>query len=353
MMNLKKSGRDNSQLSHLLCIASADDCFTHALVTKKNLRQQRMNPSSVSSLDSDEIDVADNKPSSFHSERRLIELLDKLFADHEEQPEQTSKKGNLHASPEQTHKEGNLPTTDQTDASFVAQIRDILLGEGVGGSGESIDSAGVAQINQAFARWEAGRQQSTKQREFETIQRFVLKEETRGKEQRRAASALQAREEVKMAADIARLKLFRQGEKAGRGDTDLQNKLSDTERGYLARKTVVVKAAQTANAECRSQLVRARTFFEELHRSRQASLRRSYERSLRLMDLKHRLHADTLDPRVPALERQLAERMYRKKEANLNELHMAQKLEESNYLDSMFELLDKVQLAKEQVSMCV
>ena len=39
--------------------------------------------------------------------------------------------------------------------------------------------------------------------------------------------------------------------------------------------------------------------------------------------------------------------MFRKKEANLNELHMAQNLEEASYLETMFGLLNKVTEAKE------
>lgn len=283
----------------------------------------------TSSLGSDETEAAANTIP--HSQRLLAKLLDKLLADDDENGHQP-------------------PATSRTDATFTAELHDILLDEGLGSSGESIDGAGVAQINTAFDTWELARQRSDERREFATVERFILGEQTRGQEERRTVRARQAREELQMAADIAQLTAFRQRQHEDKGVTDLQNRLNDAERGYLRRKATVTKAAQTATAECRSQFVRARAFFEALHRSRQAALRRAYERALRVMGLKHALCANTLDPRVSALERQSAERMFRKKEANLNELHMAQNLEEAAYLEGMFELLDKVQLAKEQAA---
>ena len=94
------------------------------------------------------------------------------------------------------------------------------------------------------------------------------------------------------------------------------SKISDAERAYLQRKMVVSKAAQLANADCRKQFTAVRSFFESLHQTRKTSLRQSYERSLKIMALQHKLCRT--DARVMALEQQSAERMFRQKESNLN-----------------------------------
>jgi len=108
---------------------------------------------------------------------------------------------------------------------------------------------------------------------------------------------------------------------------------------------VTAKSAQLANGDCRLQFTRVKSFFESLHLSRKTSLRGSYKRSLKVLAITHRL-CET-DSRVIALEQNCAERVYRSNESNLNELHMAQNLEEAAYLEAMFELLDRVQTAKE------
>lgn len=108
---------------------------------------------------------------------------------------------------------------------------------------------------------------------------------------------------------------------------------------------VYAKAGQHASAECRLQFVRVRKFFDDLHSSRKEALLRQHTRSQRLQGVMHRLNG--ADPRVISLDQQIADRVYQKKLGDLNELHMAQNFEEAIYLESMVEILDRIQAAKE------
>merc|ERR1719333_987865 len=62
----------------------------------------------------------------------------------------------------------------------------------------------------------------------------------------------------------------------------------------------------------------------------------------------HRLRKT--DPRVMALEQNTAERIFRKKESDMQELNMIQNLEEATYLEKIIYLLDEVQEAKENAA---
>lgn len=108
---------------------------------------------------------------------------------------------------------------------------------------------------------------------------------------------------------------------------------------------VLAKASQMAASDCRKQFIRVREFFQQLYLRRKDQLRRQYERSLKVQSIVHRLCKT--DPRVMALEQNTAERIFRKKEADMGEMNMVQNLEEATYLESLMTLLDEVQQAKE------
>jgi hypothetical protein len=59
------------------------------------------------------------------------------------------------------------------------------------------------------------------------------------------------------------------------------------ERVYLQRNMTVAKASQLADGDCRRQCTGVKSIVESLHWPRQASLRRSYQRSLKIMELQH------------------------------------------------------------------
>ena len=122
-------------------------------------------------------------------------------------------------------------------------------------------------------------------------------------------------------------------------------KISDVEQSFLRRKMVFAKAAQVASAECRLQFARVREFYDKLHNTRQEVLRRQHRRTLQFQEITHRLCGT--DARVVSLDQQITNRLYQKKKADLNEVHMAQTLEEAVYLESMMDVLDSVQAGKE------
>ena len=186
---------------------------------------------------------------------------------------------------------------------------------------------GVDEIKCAFQLWESRRKHSDEEKEYAVIETFISQEQNLGRGRRKHARLLEEREEIRLAFEVAELKDFHLQRHSATDDAMLQNKVSDAERSYMGRKMVVTKAAHRASVDCRMQFARVRAFFERLHISRQEALRQSYQRSLKVQAIMHRLKGT--DPRVIALELQTAERMYRKKEGNLNELHMAQNLEES------------------------
>ncbi|KAL7540717.1 hypothetical protein ACHAWF_006778 [Thalassiosira exigua] len=297
------------------------------------------------------------EPAAASSSRVLLdELLDHLLADESRVPPSGSAVGGSAGEQSLPSSSRTIPVkrSDSNDPAdptrarrmdaYASRVHDILLGDS--NKAAAMSASDHREMKEAFEQWEAKRREVDERKEFESVEAFVLEEQRRTLQQRKEARRGQALEEIKMAADIAEIKGFRfDSANAAQGIT-LQNKLSDRERAYFQRKMVVAKAAQLANADCRVQFNRARAFFESLHLSRQASLRQSYERSIKVMAITHRLCGT--DSRVVALEQQSAERMFRQKEANLNELHMAQNLEEAAYLESMFDLLNKVQTAKEE-----
>ena len=98
-----------------------------------------------------------------------------------------------------------------------------------------------------------------------------------------------ASEEIRLASQIAEIKGFRSKASKEDAEVTLRNWMSDTEKAYIARKLVVVKASQVTSADCRRQFARVKTFFEKIHLSRQKSLRDSYERSIKVLKMMHRI----------------------------------------------------------------
>ena len=182
-------------------------------------------------------------------------------------------------------------------------------------------------------------------KQFEITEQFILEEQNSGRKRRAETRRIEAEEESRLAAEIAHLKGFREHTKALNTQEELQRKISDVERSYFNRKMVVSKASQMASSECRLQFTKVREFFDELHKTKKEALSRQHRRSLRRLEIVHRLKKT--DPRVKALEVQIADRIYKKKLQDLNELQMAQNMEEAVYMESMLTLLDKVQSGKE------
>lgn len=216
------------------------------------------------------------------------------------------------------------------------------------GKGNRVGDDGFNEIEMSFHACNEKLIRLEKDKEFEIVEDFVLMEKRKGRKRREKARLTQAAQEIRMAAEIAALAEFRNKSKSMESHQGLQNKISDAERAYANRVKVHAKAGQVASSECRAQFTRVRAFFEELHQARLASLNRQRRRNLQLQALNHRLRRT--DARVIALEQQTAIRIFHKKKTDLNELHMAQHLEESVYLDKMMDLLDGVQVAKEKAA---
>lgn len=220
------------------------------------------------------------------------------------------------------------------------QAREIMVGEG-----RRMAKGNFHDLEACFNECEKNLSSVDSREDFERIQAFVVEEQNLGRQRRRAARVLEAAEEHRLAGEVAEIKGSRLQSRDIRAKDELAMKISDAERSYLSRKMVVAKAAHVASAECRYQFRRVRTFFDGLHKARKEALRRQYDRSVNMQAVTHRLR--NTDARVAALERQIASRLYQKKRTDLNELHMVQNTEEATYLESMLDLLTKIQKGKE------
>mmetsp|Transcript_11109 Transcript_11109/g.26194 ORF Transcript_11109/g.26194 Transcript_11109/m.26194 type:complete len:1165 (+) Transcript_11109:154-3648(+) len=218
---------------------------------------------------------------------------------------------------------------------------DILTNDGE----EVLDPADFEEIEEYFKGFERNEVKLENRKEFEEIELFIKKEKDSGRKRRETARLLAASEEVRIAADVAELKVYRLKQQSLNGDQRLHQRIADAEKSYAKRKMVIAKASQLATSDCRKQFKRVRDFFQSLHDDRKKKLRRQYDRSLKIQSMLHRLR-DT-DPRVMALEQNSAERIFRKKEADMGELNMLQNLEEATYLEKIISLLDDVQETKE------
>lgn len=183
------------------------------------------------------------------------------------------------------------------------------------------------------------------QAEFKVTEEFILEEQIAHRDRQKTARRLEGSEEKRLAAEVAQLKGLRLKSRQANSEDDLRWKISNAERSYTSRKMVYAKASQVAASELRLQFSRVRTFLEELHQSRQATLYRQHRRTLNFQTLRHTLQET--DPRVVSLDQQITLRLFRKKKADLNEFHMQRTLEEAMFLESMMDALDRVQRAKE------
>lgn len=236
---------------------------------------------------------------------------------------------------------------DESEAvmdDLAQQARTILLGHG----SKKLEEINFQDLEDCFNSCEESLTNESKSKEFDDIQVFILEEQTKGRQRRKLARRVEATEEKRLAADVAELKGYRLRTQIANTHEILHHKVADAERSYFSRKMVIARSAQVANSECRLQFSRVRDFFDRLHHSRRDALRRQYRRSIKLQSLTHRLR--NTDERVAALERQIANRLYHKKKSDLNELHMTQNMEEAMYLESMLDLLFKVQQGKESAA---
>ncbi len=181
------------------------------------------------------------------------------------------------------------------------------------------------------------------EKQFELTETFVCREQVTGTIRREKARRMEAAEELRLAAEIAQLKQFRETSQLRQSSEEIQRKISDAERAYFKRKMVVSKSSQMASSECRFQFVRIRGFFDEVHDVKKEGLLREHQRSRIRLEIIHRLNQS--DARVKMLEVQISDRVYKKKLQDLNELHIAQNMEEA-----MLDLLDKVQTGKENAA---
>jgi len=213
------------------------------------------------------------------------------------------------------------------------------------GEDEGNDLEFFEEVEEYFKIYEAKELRVESIKEFERIETFINGERKTGKQRREAARLLAASEEVRVAAEVAELKAHRISQEGHASETKLREKLANVEKSHNSRKLVISKAARLANADCRIQFKRVRDFFQSLHNERIAKLRKQYDRSMKMQSMLHRLRKT--DPRVMQLHQQTAERIFKKKEADMMELNMVQNLEESTYLEKIIALLDRVQEAKE------
>ncbi len=242
------------------------------------------------------------------------------------------------------NKDGSVKTrteiSDRADA-WAEEGEEILTS----GGDENMDEAMFREVTEYFKVYEANENKTDNKKEFLKIEGFIKKEKASGRKRREVARLLAASEEVRIAAEVAELKRYRLQISNASGDAKLQEKIADAEKSHANRKMVISKAARLATSDCRTQFKRVREFFQSLHDDRKAKLRTQYERSVKIQSLLHRLRKT--DPRVMALEQNTAERIFRKKEADMTELNMVQNLEEATYLEKIITLLDQVQEAKE------
>ena len=254
---------------------------------------------------------------------------------------------------EADHGNGNFvgSNTHGSVDKLVDDIQNILAetrtGHSRGDDKENLSA--IALVEGCFDDQDKKYKREEEDRQFELTETFILREQTSGRVRRAQARRVEAGEELRLAAEIAQLKGFRKSTKHLHTKEELQRKISDAERAYFNRKMVVSKASQVASSECRQQFARVREFFEDLHSVKKDALLREHKRSLRRLDIIHRLKQS--DGRVCALELQIADRVYKKKLQDLNELHIAQNMEEAIYMESMLELLDKVQSGKETAAL--
>lgn len=216
------------------------------------------------------------------------------------------------------------------------------------GGDDDLDTDDFEQVEEYFKDFERKESKQDNAKEFEMIEDFVHQEQISGRRRRETARLLSASEEVRISADIAELKKYRSKQQSLADGQKLHSKISDTEKSHASRKLAIAKAAQVATSDCRKQFKRVRDFFQELHDARKKKLKRQYERSLKIQSLFHRLRKT--DTRVRALERNTAERIFRKKESDMDELNMVQNLEEATYLERIISLLDDVQESKEDAA---
>jgi len=243
-----------------------------------------------------------------------------------------------------SNKEGiaftNAEKSDHADG-WADDGEEILTNDGE----EVLDPTEVEEIEEHFKEFERNEVKVENRKEFGEIEYFITKEMNSGRKRRETARLLAASEEVRLAADVAELKVYRLKQQNLSGDQRLHQKIADAEKAYAKRKMVIAKSSQLATSECRNQFKRVRDFFQSLHNDRKIKLRKQYDRSLKIQSMLHRLR--NIDPRVMALEQNTAERIFRKKEADMGELNMFQNLEEATYLESVTSLLDQVQETKE------
>ncbi len=216
------------------------------------------------------------------------------------------------------------------------------------GGDEVLDEGMLREVQEYFKMYEVNETKKENKKEFEKIEVFIKTEQVIGRKRRETARLLAASEEVRIAAEVAELKAYRVRQNNSVGDAKLLQKIGDAEKAHANRKRVISKAARLATSDCRKQFKRVRDFFQSLHDMRKAKLRSQYERSVKIQSMLHRLR--NTDPRVIALEQNTAERIFRKKEADMTELNMVQNLEEATYLEKIISLLDDVQEAKENAA---
>lgn len=236
-------------------------------------------------------------------------------------------------------------TTHGNVDKLIDKIQKVLAERSGHRKGDAETSAAVSLVEDCFADQDKKYHKEQESRQFELTETFILREQVSGRRRREHARRVEAEEEFRLAGEVALLKGFRESTKQNQGREELQRKISDAERAYFNRKMVVSKASQMASAECRLQFAKVREFFEQLHVLKKDSLSREYQRSLRRLEIIHRLKQS--DARVQALDFQIADRVYKKKLQDLNELHIAQSMEEAIYMEQMLDLLDKVQGGKE------
>ena len=237
----------------------------------------------------------------------------------------------------------NMEISDRADG-WANHGEDILTS----GGDETMDPSFFKEIEEYFKVYEQKESKIENRKEFEKIESFIKDEKISGRRRRDTARLMAASEEVRVSAEVAELKSYRLKQESSAGGTGLREKITDVENSNANRKLVISKAARLATADCRRQFKRVREFFQSLHDDRKNKLQYQYERSLKIQSMLHRLRKS--DPRVMALERNTAERIFRKKEADMTELNMVQNLEEATYVERIIALLDDVLEAKEHAA---
>jgi len=232
-----------------------------------------------------------------------------------------------------------------SDAAAFVKEAQVVFGS------EYSTSQQLEEIQQCYEICEKKLQSDGQLEVFEMIEVFVRDSNKEGKERRTVARKVAATAEKHMAAELASMKSIRKVRERANHEQELQQKIGNTERSNLRRKMVMAKSSQVASAECRLQFASNRAFMETLHEKKQDDLHRQYKSKLFLIKLLNRLQGK--DSRFCALEEQIEQRVYQKKKADANEHHMAQSLEEAQYLEAVLGLLDKVQAGKEEAARCL